>query len=222
MAEEKPTPEGQPGTQVEEPEVLEMTEQELAHRIDTDPEFANAYLKGDVTVEDSAPTGPDAPEAKTEEPAAPAEAPAEPAPAPKTPEPEAKKDVITPTDDGNFVVEFEDGSKLAYKSKAEALKGIREKENWIRRAKVTLNESKAREQQLSERIKQLESSRPPAAAPQEPAAKKADEKLETKASEELDPFDPEYQKKLAEKVKAQEEMIRRLEKRFEDDRKEHK
>ncbi len=213
MAEEKPTPEGQAGTQVAEPEVVEMTEQELAHRIDTDNDFANAYLKGDVHVEAPKAPEPDAP--------APEAKPSESAPAAKTPEPDGKKETITPTDDGKFVVDFEDGSKLQYKSKPEALKAIREKENMIRRQKSMISESRLREQQLADRIKQLENSKPPVVAPAAPEAKKPDEKLAAKAEEELDPFDPDYQKNLAAKIKAQEETIKRLEGKFEETQKQH-
>jgi len=218
MAEEKPTPEGQSGTQVAEPEVIEMTEQELAHRIDTDPEFASAYLNGDVTLEDLEKAEPDAPAPATEPLSAPAEKdPVTPASAPQTPEPVSKEGTVATTDDGKFVVEFEDGSKLTYKSKPEALKALREKENYIRRAKTMLNESRTRELQLSERIKQLEKSSP-STPPQPVAAPKVEGKVEAKATEVLDPFDPDYQKKLADKVSAQEEMIRRLEKRYDDDK----
>ena len=131
MAEDLKPTEGQPGTAVAEQEVLELTEQELAHKLDTDIDFANAYLKGDIKVEpveaepDANPSGPDA-TPKPEEAKAPDAK-------PQTPE-AAAPGVVVKNDDGKFVVDFGDGRKpLEYKSKGEALKAIKEKENYILR-----------------------------------------------------------------------------------------
>lgn len=221
----KPELEGQSQTAVAEAAaaqtetVEEMTEAEFVRKIETDGEFATDYLAGRLKLEKPEPAAPAAavPEAKPSVPEA--------KPVPQTPESE-KKEVPVPTDDGKFVVEFDDGSKLVYKSRNEALKAIREKENFIRSAKVSMKELRERDAANRAEIEKLKSqihppvpAPAPAAAPESarPASAKPDE-LREKAEEVLDPFDPDYLKKLGEQQMAQKQLIDQLQKQLAEDR----
>jgi hypothetical protein len=212
MEDLKPDNEGQPATLVAEPQVMEMTEAEIVKRIESDPKFATDYLDGRLKFEEVK-TEPDAPAPEAENPPAKAEAPA---PAPQTPVADDKKhQAVSQTDDGKFEVTFDDGSRQAYKTKGEALKGLKEKELMIRRQKGIINEMRERETQMRadlEALKAVKPSEAPAPAPvaqpkpaENPKFTDAD-----KAAEVLDPYDPEYLKKLSEKLQAQEREIERL------------
>jgi len=219
----KPEPEGQPETAVAEATaptetVEEMTEAEFVRKLETDGEFATDYLAGRLKLEKPEPAAPaaaPAPEVKPPTPGA--------EPVPKTPESE-KKEVPVPTDDGKFVVEFDDGTNLIYKSRNEALKAIREKETFIRSAKTSMKELRERDaanRAEIEKLKtQLQAPVPaPAAAPApvKPAPAKTDE-LREKAEEVLDPFDPDYLRKLGEQQMAQKDLIYQLQKQVAEDR----
>jgi hypothetical protein len=224
MADEKPV-EGQNADVLTlEPQTVEMTREELESKIGSDLKFANDYLEGRIKVESTDPDKqePEAPkpESVKPEPAPQAAVTPVPAPAAATPVSSEKKDEKpVETDDGKFVVEFEDGRKLAYKSKNEALKAIREKENYILRQKNMLDELKGRERELSDKLKILESQKPqpPQALKTEAPAPKTD-----KATEVLDPLDPDYHNQLQAKHEAQEQRIAQLEAELKKDRDEWK
>jgi hypothetical protein len=205
---------GQPGTVVVEPSVVEMTEAELANKIDTDVDFANDYLSGRLKVEPKAEPAAAAPA----EPAAPKkDAPpaAEPA---KTPEPAKKEEsVVTHKDDGDYEVKFEDGSKIAYKSKNEMLKGVKEKENMLRRQRAVIQELKDRDDAQKAEIEELKRKTAAPAAPAEPPKPKTDPVPENPEAE-VDLFDPEYQKNIRRKVLDQEKEIKDLKESIKADR----
>jgi len=223
MAEEKPTPEGQAGTQVAEPEVLELTAEEFERKIDTDPKFATDYLNGNLEVEHIQPPEADAPKVDGAK-AAPAVKAPDAQSAPQTPDKGQKQDpVATPTDDGKFQVDFDDGRKpLIYKSKNEAIKAIREKENFITRQREQINQLRERESAQADQIAKLKQSTPQTSPAAAASAQKPQEKPVEKAEEILDPFDPDYQKKLADKVKAQDEKLRLMEEDRQKDKEERR
>lgn len=205
---------GQPGTAVAEPSVVEMTEADFVKKIDTDVNFANDYLKGRLKVEPKAepaaadPVAPAAP--KKDAPAA-----ADPA---KTPEPAKKEDpVVISKDDGAYEVKFEDGSRIAYKSKNEMLKGVKEKENMLRRQRTVIEELKARDDAQKAEIEELKKKTTAPAAPAEPSKPKTDPIPENPEAE-VDLFDPEYQKNIRKKVLDQEKEIKDLKESIKADR----
>jgi len=208
---------GQPGTVVTDPsapEVIEMTAEELDKKMD-DPKFADDYLAGRIKIEE--PKEEPAAASAAAAPAAKAEAPVVTDSA-KTPEPSKKETVITPTDDGKYEVEFEDGRKIKYNSKNEMLKGVKEKENMITRQKVVIQELKARDEAQKAELEALRKLKAtPPAAPAAPAKPK--EEAPAVALPE-DEFDPDYQKNLRKLVMSQAEELKAMKELREEDKKE--
>lgn len=210
MADEKPENEGQPEIkpEVKPSEPVSLTAAEMDARIEKDPAFAEDYLNGriKVTIVDAEAAKPEEelkPEVKPEA-AKPEEKPKEEG-APVGPAAGAKP---VKTDEGLFVVEMEDGQKLTYKSKPEALKAIREKENMVRRYRKEVEEMRGRMAAQTEELEKLKIS------PAKPEAKP-----EAKPKIELpDPLSPDYLEKLGQYIVAQAEEIAQLKKDREADK----
>ena len=202
----KPEAEGQvtAGTAVAEPESVEMTYAEFEKRIVTDAKFADDYLSNRLKIEEVTPPAAEPEKAPETPPDTQAKAPEA---KPDTPVTEEKKEAsVEQTDDGKFIVDYGDGSKpQVYKTKGEAVKGLREKELYIRRQKDLIGELKAREEKLRKRVEDLEAS-----SKKDPEKNPDETKQAEKPEEVPDLYDPEVMKKLNQRIITHENEIERL------------
>lgn len=184
----------------EVPMEVPTTIEAFEEKAKSDPAFMEAFLRGDVQF-------PNEPAAEEEtvvkEDAAPAVAPEV-----VVPELKVAPQVQTPEkqDDGTYLVEFEDGSKLEYRNKAEAVKAIAEKERYIREQKKLIEGYRSSEKSWSEKIAELEN---------KIKAVETSPKVEpTKEGEieDIDPFDIEFQKRQLKKMLDLEKKLEAFEK----------
>jgi len=191
METETPVIEGQ----VPETVTEKLTDAEIVRRIETDNDFANAYLSGKVKidpVEETAAPAAAAPEAP---------APEAVAPAPLTPEPPKVNE------DGKFIVELPGGKQLEYKTKGEALKAIREREIYIEKLE---NLQRDRDALISELRAKVGTAAPTASPEITPAAVPAAPKSSFKFDESVNLYDEENLRKIAQEVvNLREELNRR-------------
>lgn len=177
--------------------VLEMTQKQLEERIDTDPEFADSLLAGKVKVKEAGTPTDDKPPVVAE-PAKPADKPTvEPKPVVAA---EPKKTWDVKDENGNILV--------SYPSENELLKAVREKELYIRKLKDERknlgNETLSYRQQLEQlqaEVAQLKTAQP------KPAESKPAPVIQ---SEKLDPFAPDFNEKLIQRLDGYQAVIEEL------------
>jgi hypothetical protein len=158
---------------------LPKTIEEFEAKINSDADFRDKFLSGEVKMPEVA---------ESNESTQVAEPPKE---EPK--QPEAAPSQAVQQDNGTFLVTFEDGSKLEYRNKDEAIKAIGEKERYIREQKRVIDDFKSSDKKRSEQIAELENKIKSLEGSKTEPVKREEEG-------EIDPFDLEFQKKQRQRL----------------------